>query len=1173
MTIHISTRIAWHDKGWNGCICEHPRRNVSCMVHEHIREYRDDEFEEQNAGEHLSKFPIEKLPPCSRDAGVFSPTKFKIKHYDPLEWRNLPTVEEEILPYSFCTSPYGRMRSDNSNKTWIDDPVEQRNRLDDFWNQLEEQKSLVFFYVNHGNPLKEEKSDRILVGIGRISKIAPQLYFGKKKGFKDDYPLWSRCITHNFPEEGVRLPYQEYIEAGHEPSNIVCTIPSSARPFFSYVAEHISDDVAVGILERCIQSLRVIISEDKIPEPYGKTWEYRLEWLNKVLGEVWKNRGQFPGIGSVLEHLGFNGGTTYHRMVLSPMEHKERKNIFEFVFSILEEKSKPPKEQQDNFRKAISKWQSLPDSRKKLLKMLCHFEISLTQIDRVCNPTKRTNAGIEVSSESEIIDNPYILSELDEGGLDEENNYSPPIDFETIDRGMIPDENICKKEGVIQPIDKEDNRRIRALLVEILKDATREGHTCLPLNEAIKRARKRLPENRFCEPDKDIILHKRAFYEERICFFPDENPEVIALKSVHDMEKEIRERLEKMIEKEYKPPRKNFWTKLIKKHIKKQDIKLLRKEIEQRAGKEKTEALDKLFRFRFSVLTGRAGTGKTTVLPILIEGLEKKEGKESILLLAPTGKARVRLQEFTKKDAQTIHQFLMKLGWIKEDTYSLKKKGGKTQGASTVVIDEASMIPIDLLATLFKAIDFNQVKRLILVGDANQLPPIGPGRPFIDIIKWLESSKEREKHIARLIQRVRHDKSESQALKLADAFLGEESSPGDDEILSEVARCKVKGDLEVHFWNNEEELFEILDKTLKKNLRLDQNESLDYDGFNKSLERPDNWQILSPTRLQVYGTTEINRFIQKKYRQGLIEKAKREKPKPFGDQQIVWNDKVIQVVNSKRSSWKDDNKVDGYVANGEVGLVVNTNKSKREDSIDVKFSTQPDLTYRYYRREVDENLELAYAITVHKSQGSDFDNVFLILPKSAGTMSKELLYTALTRFKKKVILLLEEGITPLITFRNPQYSDILRRNTNLFELVICSEAVRVPHPERLIHRTKTGILVRSKSEVIIANILTDLGMSFEYEKPLYSKKDLKKDPKDFRLPDFTINYEGEEFYWEHLGMLENLEYQKEWEKKKRWYKENDYIDRLIISKDKPDGGIDSQKIEKLAKEKILGVKS
>ena len=217
-------------------------------------------------------------------------------------------------------------------------------------------------------------------------------------------------------------------------------------------------------------------------------------------------------------------------------------------------------------------------------------------------------------------------------------------------------------------------------------------------------------------------------------------------------------------------------------------------EVEERARKEKAEALAKLYEGRFSVLCGRAGTGKTSVLKVFLNGLEELEGKRPILLLAPTGKARVRLMDRTKRDdgsvrdAYTIHQFLMRHKWLNPENFALKLQGGDQHGAPTVIIDEASMIPMDLLGVLFRASDLNKVSRLILVGDPNQLPPIGPGRPFVDIIAWLEADDERKKCLARLMERARHEDHDSQALQLADGYLRDDTSPGDDDMLSRVAR-------------------------------------------------------------------------------------------------------------------------------------------------------------------------------------------------------------------------------------------------------------------------------------------------------------------------------------------------------------------------------------------------
>ena len=121
-------------------------------------------------------------------------------------------------------------------------------------------------------------------------------------------------------------------------------------------------------------------------------------------------------------------------------------------------------------------------------------------------------------------------------------------------------------------------------------------------------------------------------------------------------------------------------------------------------------------------MTGGAGTRKTSAAEAFLQGLEQIEGKKSVLLLAPTEKARVRLSTKTHRNAFTIHQFLLKQEWLRPATFTLKRDGGKQGAAATVIIDQASMITMDILGTLFRALDLNRVERLILVGDPNQLP-------------------------------------------------------------------------------------------------------------------------------------------------------------------------------------------------------------------------------------------------------------------------------------------------------------------------------------------------------------------------------------------------------------------------------------------------------------------
>lgn len=1188
MTTHLSSRLVWHDRAWDGHVCDHPSQNAYCVVQQHIRDGRRDEQEDACASQPMSSLDGWQ-PPCSRDPIAFSTIGFTITHNDPLEFRRLPSIREEIPPYSVCPSPYRWLREENfrpicedekldirgpddgdKETGWVFEPDRQIELLKHFWGKLEKDRSLIFFYCNHGNPL-DESLNRILIGVSRISRLGPQLFFGKKSPkYKDDYPIWSRCITHDFAKQGLRLPYHEYLREGHDTSSIVCRIPDGSMLDFSYVGEHVSDDTAVGALERLLQSVQAVKDENKIPGD----WNRHIVWLNDVLSEVWRNRGPFPGTGSVLQYLGVEVGTAFQRQVLTARTTKGE-NAWYYLLGILEGRQECDEEEYKRpMKQAAKRWAAYSASRRNLLSLLVRFELSPQQVHRVANPDDRANSGIN-ATDNQILENPYLISEMDQGGAEFD-----AVPLEVIDRGMRPEGEAARfleKSEVIPP---DDARRVRGCAVAVLQDAASNGDTLLQFSDMLDRIGKRFPDRRACRPDRELVVGQAAFYQETLDFQAASDAPTMALRQLAELEGEVRGRLKRRVKRTNNaPPSKWSWEELLKQEFREGKGTKLPPEVEDRARKEKSEALSKLYEARFAVLTGRAGTGKTSVLNVFLKGLEELEGRRPILLLAPTGKARVRLMDRTKRDdgsvrdAYTIHQFLMRHKWINPDNYALRYQGGDQSGVPTVIIDEASMIPMDLLGVLFRALDLNKVSRLILVGDPNQLPPIGPGRPLVDIVAWLKKDKDRGHCLAKLTERARHEDHNSQALLLADGYLSEEPTPGDDVMLSKVARQDVGGDLEVHFWRDHEQLTTLLSERMNKLLGLnDDNEA--YKSFNASIGiansknerhdplRAEHWQILSPVRNHEFGTTEINRTIQARYKGGMMAYTRRKGPKPFGEQEIVWTDKVIQTFNCRRKAWPRGNGLD-YVANGEIGLVTST--GKKYDCLDVIFSTQPIVSYRYYRSQVDPSLELAYALTVHKSQGSDFDIVFLILPRNAATLSKELLYTGLTRFRQRMVLLIERDTTVLENLRNPQTSDTLLRNTNLFVTSVRPESVGRYYANHLIHRTSTGVLVRSKSEVIVADTLTRLGISYDYEQKLLSTDN----PSDFRLPDFTVSFEGDTFYWEHLGMLAVPSYREQWERKLEWYEKNGYADRLITSEDGPDGSIDTTKIEKTARERIL----
>ena len=1175
MTTHLSVRLAWHDRGWDGRVCDAPHLNAHCIVHQHIRDSRNDEIERKAAGAVLADLDG-WLPPCSRDPAAYGERGFVIVHRDPLEFRQLPSVSEDIPAYSSCPAPYRWMREEffqevseaedltirgpDGNRTggWVYEPDRQRELLRHFWGKLETRQSLVFYYCNQGNPL-DENAARIVVGVGRVEEVGPQLYFGTTPKYQDQYPVWSRCITQGYPDQGVRIPYQEYLRRGLPTDDIICRVPRNALLPFSYGGEHVSDDTSVAILERVIQCVERVAADGNI----AGDWERRLAWLNDVLAEAWHGRGPFPGAGSVLQYLGCSKGTSFQRTVLAPMA-KNGRNPWDYVLSILNGTIEAtPGPYNAGLSEARERWDLL-ESRQALLSKLARFELSLDQVQRIVNPDQREASGIAVAEEV-LVTNPYILCENDLGTA-----HSEPVALETIDHGLRPEGN-----AALFPDDDEvthdDRRRIRAVGVEVLREMADGGDTVLEFSDFLRRILVRFPEKRACEPDREIVLAEADFYREVLWTSFDSDPKLVALRHLHSLEHRAAtmiKRRAKRVNADAEPP--IDWHSALKGEFGEPTS-----EREHLALDEKVTALRKLFSQRLSILTGGAGTGKTSALKVFLQELIRAEGRYPMLLLAPTGKARVRLSTKTKRKAMTIHQFLLKQGWFMPDIFALKQESDQSPfQANTVVIDECSMIPTDLFGTLLRALDTGPLSRLILVGDPNQLPPIGPGRPFADIIEWLE--REHPECIAPLSVGMRVDEDEDEpaadsvALALAEGYRTSVVNPGDDEILASVARGESSGDLEVVYWEDHDELLKKLEARMRASLDIGE----DYGSFNASLGidteewgRSEDWQILSPTRAQHFGTEDLNRLLQSEYKGGLIARAKNpysRSPRPFGDQEIVWTDKVIQVINRTKNGWPRNIGLN-YVANGEIGIVRRTSKGTNSDYADVVFSTQTDVSYRYFGQQVGEELELAYALTVHKAQGSDFRTVFLIIPQNAATLSREMIYTGLTRFRHKLVLLIEKDVEPLRRLRNPEFSDTRMRNTNMFGLALRPDDVKRPHLEALIHRTRRGVAVRSKSEVIVADILEGLEISYQYEQPLFSRSDAK----DFRLPDFTVSFEGDVYFWEHLGMLTVPSYREAWKRKLEWYEHNGFSDRLIFSQDGPDGRIDAAQIERIARERIL----
>ena len=275
--------------------------------------------------------------------------------------------------------------------------------------------------------------------------------------------------------------------------------------------------------------------------------------------------------------------------------------------------------------------------------------------------------------------------------------------------------------------------------------------------------------------------------------------------------------------------------------------------------------------------------------------------------------------------------------------------------------------------------------------------------------------------------------------------------------------------------------------------------STDIAGFNKSFgyadegwikrANPDgieNWQLLSPTRMHHHGVAELNRWVQGHFRAKEKQNAREYRGVQIGDEGIVVNDKVIQLKNGERNSyhWETEEEGSEYLANGEIGGAAKGGGG----FLNVFFAGRPMVSFGYRSNEFGEDgvpLELAYALTIHKSQGSQFLTVFVVLPKASRLLTRELVYTALTRSRQRLVLLIEgDNAGLLYDLSRPEKSDACRRNTNLFGGIVRERSGEPPHAENLIHKTEKGHMVRSKSELIIANLLHREEIKYEYEQPL-----------------------------------------------------------------------------------------
>ncbi|MCY4532205.1 MAG: AAA family ATPase [Gammaproteobacteria bacterium] len=1247
---HISIRVPWHDTGWDGRVCSTPRLNGACLKLKRISKSRNDKAEESVAGCSIKDLPQEKWPPCIAERGGFmAPFEYireashPYNHGPETPHGHFKQTTLRHPPFSAPAVPFAWMLRDSMETlgeehtldvqaerepnlgfktTWIQERLNQTALLDCFANHLKPEQSLCFFYAKQVPFVEDSAIGRILIGVGRVLNVAPaQEYAYNTSDLKDKLRgmLWERMVQHSIRpdfKDGFLLPYHAAIDKAGEdpefdPAEIAAYSPTDRLLEFSHASQLVSHDGAIASLLACAESLR------KAQGVLPGSWDQCLRWVDARLGELWKARGPCPGLGSTLTAFGLQFGTFVARALAEKAgDNADPWHLVDKMFGDPEEHL--PEQIAKSIGNTLSKkWTKLPDERRALLKLLSRFEITSEQATALYVQEERKKAGIDTSDES-ILTNPYLLYELT-------RLTSDPISVWTVDRGVFPDDTVRLKHPLPEPTALDagtDSRRVRALTVKVLEDAASGGNTLIQQDQVVLGIRE-LSIQPPCAVDADLMNVTKDDFEDVICEFSMANgAPALQLGRLKLVGAAIRGAVDRRIKGKRITVAADWRYHLdtflnLQSHI---DAD----EQEPRAREEKTAALEELATSRVSVLIGPAGTGKTTLLSVFC--LQPKIQSGGILLLAPTGKARVRMEQSTKNlklKGYTIAQFLSPHRYdSKTGRYHLSERPAEA-GARTVIIDEASMLTEEMLAALIQAL--KGVHRLILIGDPRQLPPIGAGRPFVDIVKHLAPEGVTEKFprvgpgYAELTVRRRQAGEEREDLQLAEWFSGSPIAAGEDDVFDNVVKSGKSQHVRFEQWETADDMRSRLIELLVSELKQADGKAAlsdvdDITGFDSTLggvawndmrffnprkgdqngaaETAEGWQILSPVRSAAHGVPDLNRLIHKKFRQTMIDAARkkgkqRKYPKPMGPEEIVYGDKVINLVNTNPDLyWNKHRKVypekdDAYIANGEIGMAVGffwkNNLPDFRWKLEVEFSSQPGFKYDFTSRDFEEEgnavLELAYALTVHKAQGSEFGTVILVLPNPCRLLSRELLYTALTRQKDRIIILHQGPRAEFLKFSSDDQSEIARRLTNLFIAPSPVEFDGRFFENYLIHRTSRGEMVRSKSEVIIADQLANHDFEYGYEQPLTIDGVTK-------YPDFTIEdmESGLTFYWEHCGMLHVPSYRDRWEEKLKWYRNHDIRPRedgggengvLIVTRDEANGSIDSAKITALITD-ILG---
>ncbi|MBR5467869.1 MAG: ATP-dependent RecD-like DNA helicase [Firmicutes bacterium] len=530
--------------------------------------------------------------------------------------------------------------------------------------------------------------------------------------------------------------------------------------------------------------------------------------------------------------------------------------------------------------------------------------------------------------------------------------------------------------------------RIKAGIKYVLSTSAADGHVYLPKEELMEKTAELLEidvslvENGIIE----LQMEHQVWYEEL------DGVQIVYLNVYYYAEIYTAKKLLELNEA-YADNEKDY-TKLIEKNSKGIVLADMQK-----------KAVETALKSGVMVITGGPGTGKTTIINTILDIMDDE--KKVTVLAAPTGRAAKRMTEATGRDAQTIHRILG-ITYINDDArkQTFDKDEDDPIEADIIIIDESSMVDVLLMSSLLKAVKIGT--RLIMVGDVDQLPSVGAGNVLKDIID------------SGVINVVRLTEVFRQARESAIIMNAHRINSGENPVINE----KEKDFFFVKRTNATDAISTLRELMLTR-----------LPSFN-GCDPYTDIQVLTPMRKGQLGVEELNKELQKT----LNPEGRGKKEKTFRNTVFRVGDKVMQIKNNYNMSWKiysSGRKIqeEGLgIFNGDCGTIIDINEI--DEYVLVLFDDGKWVQYDFI--QLDE-LELSYAVTIHKSQGSEYPVV--IIPLISGPpmlLSRNLLYTAVTRAKSLVVMVgIPETMYKMVDNMREikRYSTLSKRLQNLREFM------------------------------------------------------------------------------------------------------------------------------------------